>query len=328
MGFRTIASFMLSRSPLPHLARRSHRHDLTILMLHGFASGVQQPFEAMEHKHLDAKKWEAFADWLSCRYRVIPLSEAVGCMEKNKPMPDHAMCLTMDDGFRSNYELAFPVLKKYQMPASIFLATEFVHDKKPIWVDRVSYSLVNAGHGHAELRRIKDELKKRQQDDIESAILGIERHHSFALPTSVEDPTLPPTQRSLDWDQIQTMHACGLVEFGSHTHSHRILGRCSRNVALMELQTSRKIIEERIGSRCDLFCYPNGTPGDFTAETEILVKEAGYRCSLTTVTGWNSLKSSPFGLRRFGVDNALTLQRFQLMVSGTMRLLENLKFRH
>ncbi len=327
MGFRTIASYMLSRSPLPLLARRSHRRDLTILMLHGFASGVQLPFEGMEHKHLDAKKWEAFAHWLSCQYQVIPLSEAVECLEKNKPLPDHAMCLTMDDGFRSTYELGFPVLKQYQLPASIFLATEFVDEKKPIWVDRVSYSLVNSGKGHSELRSIKNELKKRQQDDIEAATVEIERRHGFALPVSVEDPTLPPTQRSLDWDQIQTMHGSGLIEFGSHTHSHRILGRCSQNVVLQELQTSRKIIEDRLGTRCDLFCYPNGTPGDFTVETELLVKEAGYRCSLTTVTGWNSVKSSPFGLRRWGVDNSLTLQRFKFMVSGAMRLIENLKSR-
>ena len=121
------------------------------------------------------------------------------------------------------------------------------------------------------------------------------------------------------------MSRSGLVEFGNHTHTHRILGRCSRTVAEKELRMAKSLIEERVGKTCDLFCYPNGTPGDFTAESEALVRETGHRASLTTVAGWNSAHAPPFALRRLGVDNSLDLPRFQLTVSGVMAAADKIR---
>lgn len=318
MGFRKLAAKILARSPLPLLARRRHRRELSILMLHGFADGPQQPFENMDHKHLEAAKWRQIAEWLARHFRVLPLSEAIGRLEKKEPLPDHAMCLTMDDGFRSCFDIAFPVLERLRLPATIYLAADFVDQKKPIWVDRVSFSLVSAGKKHTELRAMKNELKKLPQDDIEQRVAELERQTGFALPLRVDDPALPATQRSLGWEQIAAMRQSGLVEFGSHTVSHRILGRCSSEVAMNELRDSKRIIEERLGDICDHFCYPNGAPGDFTDETEAMVREADYRSSVTTVGGWNAEGASPFGLRRLGVNNELDLDGFKLMATGVM----------
>lgn len=322
MAFKKLIASVLARSPLPTLTRRAHRRQLSVLMFHGFAQGTLLPYENLEHKHLEVAKWRVFASWLARRYRVIPLSEAVDCLERGKSLPDYALCVTMDDGFRSTHELAFPVLKELGMPASIYLATDFVDEKRPIWVDRVSYSLIQAGKGYAELRSVKARLRSKPQDQIEQVVAEIEKQTGHAMPASVNDPSLPATQRSLDWDQIIAMRDSGLVEFGSHTCTHRIVGRCSQVVASEELNKSRRIIEERTGARCDLFCYPNGTPGDFTDESEALAREAGYRTTLTTVAGWNAPNTSPFALRRLGVNNELNLTRFRLMVSGVMARLE------
>jgi len=300
------------------LVRRANRRKLSILMFHGFASGEQQAFEKMEHKHLDVKKWRTFAHWLSSNHRVLPLGEAISFLEQGKSLPDHAMCLTIDDGFRSTHDLAFPILQELQLPASIYLATAFVDEKKPIWVDRVSYCLAKAGKSNAELRAAKNALKNRNQDNIEAAVSELENQSGFAMPSRVDAPLLPDTQRSLDWDQITKMRDSGLVEFGSHTHTHRILGRCSSEVILHELRKSKSIIEEHLGGNCDLFCYPNGTPGDFTNLTEAIVRETGHRASLTTKPGWNAYNASPFALRRLGVDNSLDLTRLKLMVTGVM----------
>lgn len=322
MNYRRLIASLLARSPVPMVVRRRHRRQLSILMLHGFADGVQQPFENLESKHLDVQRWEAFVGWLSSCFRILPLSEAVACLEQGRSLPDYSVVLTMDDGFRSTHDLAFPVLQKYQVPATIYLATSFVHEKKPIWVDRVSYSLVQAGRSLQELRAAKKELKHSSQDNIEARVEEIERSTGHRLPERVDGADLPPTQRSLDWDQIARMKASGLVEFGSHTHTHRILGRCSPEVVRDELRQSRQIIEEHLDGPCEHFCYPNGTPGDFTNATERLVREAGYRSSVTTVPGWNESGASPLGLRRLGVNNALDLQRFQLMMTGVMALLD------
>ncbi len=317
MKWKKLIAWMLARSPLPGLVRRAHRRELCVLMLHGFASGELQDFENAEHKHLEIAKFEGFARWLASRFRAIPLSEAVSALERGKSLPDHALCLTMDDGFRSTHDLALPVLKKFQLPATIFLATEFVDEKKPVWVDRVTFSLIKAGRSAADVRGIKRDLKARSQDDIEAAVCAIERESGHALPARVDEASVPATQRCLDWDQVREMRAGGLVEFGSHTHSHRLLGRCSEAVARDELVKSKRLIEERTGAACDLFCYPNGQPGDYTDTTERLVREAGYRSSLTTVSGWNATGASPFAMRRLGANNQIDLTAFILLMTRT-----------
>ncbi|MEW6490378.1 MAG: polysaccharide deacetylase family protein [Thermodesulfobacteriota bacterium] len=60
-------------------------------------------------------------------YRVIPLAALAGFLEGRSPLPERAVVLTMDDGYRSNYEIAFPILKRYRFPATIFVYTDFVN---------------------------------------------------------------------------------------------------------------------------------------------------------------------------------------------------------
>jgi peptidoglycan/xylan/chitin deacetylase (PgdA/CDA1 family) len=54
-------------------------------------------------------------------YKTIPLSRIVDCIRKAEPFPDRAMGITFDDGYRSVYEKAFPVLREYGMTATVFL---------------------------------------------------------------------------------------------------------------------------------------------------------------------------------------------------------------
>lgn len=59
-------------------------------------------------------------------YRVVPLAALADFLEGKSPLPERAVVLTMDDGYRSNYQLAFPILKRYRFPATIFVYTDFV----------------------------------------------------------------------------------------------------------------------------------------------------------------------------------------------------------
>lgn len=59
-------------------------------------------------------------------YRVIPLSSLVGFLERGEPVPRKSVVLTIDDGYRSTYEVAFPILRKYGFQATVFLYSDFV----------------------------------------------------------------------------------------------------------------------------------------------------------------------------------------------------------
>jgi len=71
--------------------------------------------------------FEAQMDYLAKNgYQVIPLSRLIGFLERGEPVPRKSVVLTIDDGYRSTYEMAFPILRKHGFPATVFLYGDFV----------------------------------------------------------------------------------------------------------------------------------------------------------------------------------------------------------
>jgi len=71
--------------------------------------------------------FEAQMDYLAKNgYQVIPLSRLIGFLERGEPVPRKSVVLTIDDGYRSTYEIAFPILRKHGFPATVFLYGDFV----------------------------------------------------------------------------------------------------------------------------------------------------------------------------------------------------------
>jgi peptidoglycan/xylan/chitin deacetylase (PgdA/CDA1 family) len=120
---------------------------------------------------------------------------------------------------------------------------------------------------------------------------------------------------SMDWDEVEALARTGLVHFGSHTHTHPILSRCSLEEQRHELARSRDVLRAR-GLSADLFAYPNGLATDFTPQTQGLLRELGYRCAVTMVPGLNRADTDPFALRRIGVGDGVSSRQFALRLAG------------
>ena len=119
------------------------------------------------------------------------------------------------------------------------------------------------------------------------------------------------------------MAGSGLISIGSHTTSHVILTRCAPEAVRKELSLSRQIIEQETGQVCRMFCYPNGTSGDFDSHTREQLREMDYHCGLTSVAGLNDENSDVLELKRFGAPQDLA--EFALTVSGFRLLLSRVK---
>jgi peptidoglycan/xylan/chitin deacetylase (PgdA/CDA1 family) len=86
-----------------------------------------------------------------------------------------------------------------------------------------------------------------------------------------EGVAFPDDGTPLSWSAVRDMAATGLVTFGSHTHSHLLLDRLSPTEAMDELDRSRELIEERVGTPARHFAYPKAVAA--SAEVEPLVRE-------------------------------------------------------
>ena len=298
------------------LMRAWNRRRLTILMFHGFTDTALPGLVNCEHKHLSTERFESFLQFLKKHYQVLEMTDATGRLARGEALPAGAVVLTFDDGFLSNFTHAYPLLLRYKMPATIFLATEFVDEKKPIWVDRIVYAHDCAGKSKREMTDVKNRLKQLHQEDIEEYLQALENSLGFAL-KNTNDEAIAKVYHALDWEQIREMQASGLVTIGAHTHAHKILGHCrSLETVRAEMARSKVIIERETGRECGLFCYPNGGHGDFSAATEAVAKEVGFRSTLTAVGGWQSCECSPFLLKRFGITNDIDLTKFSLTMCG------------
>ncbi len=308
-----------------------------ILMYHGIRreQDNELPKKNFE-KHIDSQTFIDHLQILKKYCNPISISELFA----EKKLPANPVVITFDDGYKNNYDVAFPLLLEYQVPATVFVTTGFVDRTHFLWTDRLEYMVVHSARndtislqGGALILRMDDErekiktfslvkekLKNYNEEDRLEALENIE----YELGTSYEWVQVPSELMPLSWDEIREMKNSGLVEIGSHTVSHPILSRCSGERQLYELATSKDRISEELGGDCMLFAYPNGRHIDYTRNTIRILKECGYKIALTTISGYNDRFINSYEIKRFGTG--VTLEDFACIVSGFSRLTGKLKF--
>lgn len=318
-------------------ARYLNRRKAVIVTYHGFtATRTHQGIENHERKHVHVDDFRTQVAFLKRHYHVLPLSELVGLLSTNAPLPERAAVISIDDGYRSTYTLAYPVLKELNVPAVVFFATEYVDEKRYLWTDRVEYAIDRAAAGEygisaggrevrfmlngvdsrvAADRSARTAFKALPQASRDEAVSALER----ALGASLDATrTPPPIYQPVEWAEAVEMAGSGVMAVGSHTHTHVILSRCSADSAAAELRHSKQILEDRLSMPCDLFCYPNGRRGDFDAATRTLVQRAGYTCALTTVHGMNPPGADVYTLKRYPMTGRMLQGELEVRLSGVV----------
>ncbi len=253
--------------------------------------------------------FERQMQFLKSFYRVMSLQELIdrtACGD----IPARSVAITFDDGYRDNYEYAFPILKKYQLPATVFVATGAIGTGEPIWHDRVFDAFRFATVDRARLKdssipELMLETVDARSCSLEPVLARAKTLYGGTRQSLVDDleetlrPHLPfdRNQRMLTWDQVREMFSAG-IEFGSHTVSHTILSRIPELEIVRELQHSKEELSGNLKTRISLFAYPNGKHGDFDDHTKSLVRDCGYSCAVTCCSGFNSPSSDIFALKR------------------------------
>ncbi|MEM7313620.1 MAG: polysaccharide deacetylase family protein [Planctomycetota bacterium] len=333
----------ISKMGAPSLCRRFRNDEFCILMLHGVTDSHEQSgIGNTEEISIHVDDLEEICQLLSKHYHVPSLDEVVDAMETKTSLPPRSVVLTFDDGYASDYELAFPLLKKYGLHGTIFASTDFVTNKASMWWDRMEYAvghteaarlsiIIGETHIDRDLGATNDKPTRKQLFlDLLPIIKGLPQEKVYhevgriedALDCRLSDAENPPAiYRPMTWNQAREMHKSDHVTIGGHTHTHRIMGRCTLETARAELETSLQLLKEHLGLDRPLFSYTNGHIGDFTPETNEILKELGYRCALLTETGFNRVEDDPFLLRRFSTGN--NARYVDVMASGTMRSVIN-----
>ena len=272
--------------------RRANQHKILVLTYHRFG---ERPKRGVTHADAFAEQLE----YLRAHYTIVPLSAVERHLLEGDPLPTAAAAITIDDGYLDAYEIAFPILRRYRAPATLFAATDFIDGHGWIWTDRLRYikTQLNGSAFRLDADRTNEELKRLADDEKSRRIAAIANDAGVTL------PSLPPRDyRALTWDHAREMAASG-IDIGSHTVTHPILTHVDRETLTRELRESRSRLEQMLDREVTSFCYPNG---DHNRHVRNAVANAGYRLAVTTECGLNDRTTDPLALRRVHTECDLT----------------------
>jgi peptidoglycan/xylan/chitin deacetylase (PgdA/CDA1 family) len=314
---------LLDRCGVPALFRFGHRHSLTIVLYHGVAPSEEIGIYNYRGKFITPSAFEHHLQYFKKNHVVLPLEDAVRMLDDGS-LPDYALAITFDDGYRNFYTHAYPLLQRYNMSATMFLATDFVCRKVPLWVDRLEYATGKQEGTYAEKialdARTRAALKtipaaKREHDlrNIEQAVFS--PFNNFNDERSVYAP--------LSREEILELQDAGM-SFGAHTKTHPILSTQSQAEQFEEINGSKKDLEA-LGVRVSpVFAYPNGQAQDWNDTTEALLTQLDFSHAVTTFEGANTAAVPRLRLRRYVLDATEDMAVFANVVSGVRLFLKSL----
>jgi peptidoglycan/xylan/chitin deacetylase (PgdA/CDA1 family) len=241
-------------------------------------------------------------------YVALPVEELVDRLRAGA-VPRNAVAITFDDGYRDVLTHAAPILARYHLPATVFLATGFIGTGETPWYDRLANALKATSASRVSMPFSDEVLPLETTEDRLRALSRLQGHLK-GLPEVDSRKALddlldslgggkPDREKNafLRWDEVHALRGLGF-RIGAHTVSHPILSRLSLDRARAEVIESKRAIEARCGIAPRAFAYPNGGEADYTPEVVELVQSAGFDCAVTTRFGLNTARTSPWELRR------------------------------
>lgn len=320
------------------ISRTLHANQLLIVMYHGILP-ERRPWDHWCQIPADEFRWQI--THLKRHYEVLPLSEIVDRRFSDRPLPPKCAAITFDDGLRNNFEVAFPILRELNVPATMYLATGYIDTDALLWQDRLfaeiqsfdSMDLDLSSHhlGHHQWdnsntrRRVFDtllaDLKKLPVEDKDRILADICRQTENAV---LKNPTRHDFQL-MSWDNASEMLDSGLIEIGPHTVNHELLSRLTDDHVHSEIVNSHSAILENLGTSSPTFAFPNGTKSDYDHRVFAALNECGIPAAVTTVSGLNRPSQSTLELKRVGIGSDTERWQFRAEVSGMMDCLRQLR---
>lgn len=281
-----------------------HKHNLLILCYHGVTDENGPGLFNCQNKFLRPEAFERQLAYLKRHYTPIGLDNALAIVAKGKNLPSNPVVVTFDDGYRNFASHALPLLEKHNMPATLFVVTDFL-DGTPLWFDRLEYAI---GQGLStesyetcieRHRDARNKLKSLPEEKRMEALAAIEDKAAAKFVDFSDDRAV---YEPISWSEVPRIGNYDIV-FGSHSLSHPFLSRLTRSQQHEEISRSFQILKSHTPYFSKVFSYPNGQKGDMNNDTHAELKALGFTAALTTISGLLTTLNSRFMLPRIVIGS-------------------------
>lgn len=267
---------------------------------------------------------------ISRHYGVINFKQLKERLDETGKLPGNSLVITFDDGYRDNYEVAWPILREFGMTATFFVATGFMGGNRLFWWDRLAWIVKKAVEGRLEIPG-EDGLTIDLADfpDRQEAVRKVVKGAKFLPEREKEelitrlssqlgvDPDAQAHSNMMDWDQLREMDASGM-EIGAHSVGHPIFSNIDEDRLRSEVAGPMEKIRSELGTDVVTF----GSPGRgilsreektrFEKTLRRIVIESGY--SFSTMYRWGLVHSDefdPYAIERLGIETHDTERSFR-----------------
>lgn len=337
---RRVRSFIAEACYRSRVSWLCHRGKVVILTYHRVLTQSEVSANFVQSgMYVLQEVFERHIRYLKQSYTILSLEELLEVWRRKTLAPKQKYCIvTFDDGWVDNYRYAYPILRCYDIPATIFLPTDYIGTHEWFWPDRLAFVLETIrktcspssklAKGAALLQQLSlADVYDRGDDFWHSDTVVdqiIERGKDFPLREVQElvatlakewNINLPQERVVLNWDEVGEMSKHN-ISFGSHSCSHQILTNATEKDVLEELSRSKAILTDKGILYVPVFCYPNGNSN---ASIQALVKNCGYQAAVGVGLGVEGASpGNRYNIRRIGIHNDIS----DTVPLFAMRLLE------
>lgn len=245
-------------------------------------------------------------------FDIVPLTTLIEFEEQERGL----CAITFDDGWIDTYDVAFPILRKHKVPATVFVPTGLIGKKDCFWFENLRNLANKTVEKNAQLLFLKyftrviskwrpSNLSMTSLSDLISCMKYVPSNILMGIISAAYEEIgidWGNNKQIIDWGQILEMSQYD-ISFGPHGSQHFILPTIDSDLKRDEIFSPFDVFQEKGIRPVPIFSYPNG---NWDNESVNLVIEAGYKGAVTTHLGYNDHQTNSFLLNRIGLHEYIS----------------------
>lgn len=316
---------------LQRFGKASGRQPWRVLTYHRVVDPEHEPLPVQPGMYVRPESFDRQMEYLATQCHVITIAELLRALAERTSIPEDTVVITFDDGWRDTYTTAFPILRDFNLPATVFLATAFVGNRELFWTDRVAHSLrtlraaaqyrdrvltllggtpdipspikealnvIIGGGPEVDLATRTDECIEQLKEAPPSARKQVV---DTLRALTKEFSTVRLDRMFVTWDEVAEMAKEGIA-FGSHSHNHYRMTELNAAQLRDELILSAQALHEHHLPPAEVFCYPGGY---YDSSTQTALRERNIRYA-AAVHHHNDFSANPALLGRINIHEDVT----------------------
>ena len=292
------------------------KKSCAIFLFHGVYKTNNFKLVNYTRKHLPKNYFIKIIKNLKKNGNCISMNEVLYKIKNKILFDDYSYAITFDDGFYNNYSIAFPILKKLDLPATFYITYDFIKYGLASWTDQLEFIIEKSKKGSFDtpigkiffnnsikskiklLNRIRKELKSNKKIDPYKFTELIVKELNFKKNYKVLNFSI---FKKMKWEHVKKIHNAKLFTIGGHSKRHSILSYLNNRQLQNELKDSVYGMARILKNNIIHYSYPEGLKGTYGKREISHLKKRGIKICPSANFGINNNNSNLFNLKRINV---------------------------